>query len=195
MMRSWTPVFNGSSAWRLSSAMNPRLATTKSTTSKIVCRALSALTFQPRDADGSEHQTGGAIRCRAGNMRVSSIPPAERRDRARSARAPQLLTAGERTLVEVQRLGDPTGAARHARQRIFRSANRHLQLVLKPPVDAVQERAATGKRDPLLHDVGDQLRRGLLDCRLDKLDDRVHRRRDGISQLDRADLHALRQPG
>ena len=66
----------------------------------------------------------------------------------------------------------------------------HLGGFRDAPVETLEERAATGEDDALVHDVGDELRRGLLDGVLDRVDDLLDGRLDGLADLVRADLHA-----
>ena len=58
-----------------------------------------------------------------------------------------------------------------------------------------EQRAATGQDDALVHDVGDELRRRLLDRVLDGVDDLGDGRLDGLADLVGADLDAARQAG
>ena len=53
-----------------------------------------------------------------------------------------------------------------------------------------EQRAAAGEHDALVHDVGDELGRRLLDRVLDRLDDLRDRRLDRLADLVRADLDA-----
>ena len=73
--------------------------------------------------------------------------------------------------------------------------DRHLGRVGDAPVEAGEQRAAAGEDDPLVHDVGDELGRRLLDRVLDGVDDLVDRRLDRLADLVGADLDAARQPG
>ena len=73
--------------------------------------------------------------------------------------------------------------------------DRHLGRLGDAPVEAGQQRATAGQDDPLVHDVGDQLGRGLLDGVLDRVDDLLDRRLDRLADLVGTDLDAARQPG
>ena len=86
-------------------------------------------------------------------------------------------------------------ADRDARERALGEVDGHLRLVAQPLVEAVQERTAAGEHDAAIHDVGRELGRGLVERRLDRLDDL----RDGLVER-AADLlggedHRLRQAG
>ena len=86
-------------------------------------------------------------------------------------------------------LEDDARAARDAGERVVGDVDRHLGGLRDAAIQPGQQRAATGQHDPLVHDVGDQLRRRLLDRVLDRL----HDLRDG--RLDRlADLVGARPP-
>ncbi len=63
------------------------------------------------------------------------------------------------------------GAARDARQRIVGDVHGHLGRLRDPAIEAGEERAAAGEDDALVHDVGHELRWGLLDRVLDRVDD------------------------
>ena len=63
------------------------------------------------------------------------------------------------------------GPARHAGQRVVGDVDRHLGRLGDATVEAGQEGAATGEDDALVHDVGDELGRRLLDRVLDGVDD------------------------
>ena len=62
-------------------------------------------------------------------------------------------------------------------------------------VEPGQQRAAAGHDDALIHDVGDELRRRLLDRVLHGVDDLGDRRLDGLADLVGPDLDAARQTG
>src|SRR5205823_9061120 len=80
----------------------------------------------------------------------------------------------------------PARAHRDARERALGEVHRHLGLVAKALVEPRQERAAAGEHDPAVHDVSRELRRRLVERRLDRLDDL----RDGL--VERAP-HLLRR--
>jgi hypothetical protein len=73
--------------------------------------------------------------------------------------------------------------------------DRHLGRFGDAPVEAGQERPAAGHHDALVHDVGDQLGRRLLDRVLDRVDDLGDGRLDGLADLVGPDLDAARQAG
>ena len=58
-----------------------------------------------------------------------------------------------------------------------------------------EERAAAGEDDALVHDVGDELGRRLLDRVADRVDDLLDGRLDRLADLVRSDLDAARQAG
>ena len=58
-----------------------------------------------------------------------------------------------------------------------------------------EQRAAAGEDDPLVHDVGHELGRRLLDRLLDGVDDLGDRRLERLADLVAADLDAARKPG
>ena len=95
----------------------------------------------------------------------------------------------------VELLEDDAGAAGDAGQRVVGDVDRHLGRLGDAPVEAGEQRAATGEHDALVHDVGDELRRRLLDRVLDRVDDLVDGRLDRLADLVGADLDAARQPG
>ena len=73
--------------------------------------------------------------------------------------------------------------------------DRHLGRLGDAPVEAREQRAAAGQHDALVHDVGDELGRRLLDGVLDRVDDLRDRRLDRLADLVGADLDAARQAG
>ena len=95
----------------------------------------------------------------------------------------------------VELLEDDAGAAGDAGQRVVGDVDRHLGRLGDAPVEAGQQRAAAGEDDALVHDVGDELGRGLLDRVLDRVDDLLDGRLDGLADLVGADLDAARQAG
>ena len=85
------------------------------------------------------------------------------RPRLRHPRAPLLRSArgggDEHPLEGVELLEALAAPDGHAIQRVTGHHDRHAGLVLQPGVEAVEEGAAAGQHDPLLHDVGGQLGR------------------------------------
>ena len=73
--------------------------------------------------------------------------------------------------------------------------DRHLGRLGDAPVEAGQQGAAAGQDDALVHDVGDELGRRLLDRVLDRVDDLLDGRLDRLADLVGADLDAARQAG
>ena len=82
-----------------------------------------------------------------------------------------------------------------AGQRIVRHVHRHLRRLGHAPVEALQKSAAAGQHDALVHDVGDELGRRLLDGVLDGVDDLLDGGLDGLAHLVGADLDGARQAG
>ncbi len=108
---------------------------------------------------------------------------------------PRVGVRDEHPLHPVQLLEDDPGAPRDAGQRIVGDVDRHLGRLGDAPVEAQEEGAAAGEDDPLVHDVGDELGRGLLDRVLDRVHDLLDGRLDRLPDLVGADLDAARQAG
>ena len=109
-----------------------------------------------------------------------------------------MVVAALRGLAAVDRLElleASAGADRHAGQRALGEVNRHLGLVAQALVEAVQERAAAGEDDAAVHDVGRQLGRGLVERRLDRVDDLADRAVERAAHLFGAEDDGLRQAG
>ena len=85
--------------------------------------------------------------------------------------------------------------ANDAGQRVLGDVDREARLLRQTPVEAAEQRAAAGEDNPRAHEVGDELRRRDLDRLTDGLDDGVYRAREGVADLDAADLDGLRQAG
>ena len=107
-----------------------------------------------------------------------------------SARRPRVGLGHEHARHLVEILEDDAGPARDAGQRVVGDVDGHLGRLGDAPVEAGQQRATAGQDDALVHDVGDQLRRGLLDRVLDRVDDLLDGRLDGLADLVGADLDA-----
>ncbi len=60
-----------------------------------------------------------------------------------------------------------------AGERRLGEMNRHVRLVPEALVEPLQQRAAAGEHDAAVHDVRRELRRGLVERRLDRVDDLV----------------------
>ncbi len=68
-------------------------------------------------------------------------------------------------------------------QRVLCGDDRHARLVLQTRVEAVEQRTTAGKHDALLHDVGGEFGRGLVESRLDGIDDGRNRFLDRLADL------------
>src|SRR5919106_333337 len=112
-----------------------------------------------------------------------------------SARRARVLLADQDALEGVEVLEDSARPANDTRERVVRDVDRHLRRLRHAAVEADQQRAAAGEHDALVHDVGHQLRRCLLDGLLDRVDNVRHRRFERLPDLVAADLDAARQPG
>ncbi len=97
--------------------------------------------------------------------------------------------------MAVELLEDDARAAHDAGQRVVGDVDRHLGRLGHATVEALQQRAAAGQHDALVHDVGDQLGRRLLDGVLDGVDDLLDGDLDGVADLVGADLDRARQAG
>ena len=93
-----------------------------------------------------------------------------------------------------QLLEHDAGAARDAGQRVVGDVDGHLGGLGDAAVEAGEQGTAAGEHDPLVHDVGDELGRRLLDRVLDGVDDLGDRDLDRLADLVRADLDRARQP-
>src|SRR5687768_4398328 len=113
----------------------------------------------------------------------------------RSTRSARVLLAHQDALELVEVLEHATGPTDDARERIVGDVHRHLGRLGDAPVEPAEQRATTGEDDALVHDVGHQLGRRLLDGLLDCLDDLHDRRLQRLADLVLADLDAARQAG
>src|SRR5207244_10696971 len=90
-------------------------------------------------------------------------------------------------------LQDDPGAAGDTGERIVSDVDGHLGRLRHAPIQADQQGPSAGEDDALVHDVGDQLRRRLLDRLLDRVDDLLDGRLDGFANLLLAYFNAARQ--
>src|SRR5665648_1180635 len=67
----------------------------------------------------------------------------------------------------------------HAGERRLRQMHRHLRLVAQALRQTLEQRPAAGQHDAAVHDVTGELRRRLVEGRLDGVDDRLHGLFDG----------------
>ena len=114
------------------------------------------------------------IDVRTSRSSVNRDRPAMRRESAIGAlrRLESALDDENSTPFErVELLEGLTAADRHAVQRVVGDEDRHAGLVLEAGVEAVEQRAAAGEHDALLHDVGGELRRRLVERDLHGVDD------------------------
>src|SRR5689334_18415138 len=122
-----------------------------------------------------------------------SLCPNGRAVAPRSARCVRVRLSDEGALHDVKLFECLAGSARDTRKRIVGDVNGHLGGLADPPIETLQQCTATGEHDALVHDVRDELRRSLLDCVLDRIDDLLHRLLDGLADLLGRDRHGTRQ--
>src|SRR5919201_6200900 len=101
----------------------------------------------------------------------------------------------ETPLVVRELLEDLSAAAGDAGERVVGDVDGHLRGLRDPRVEAAKEGPAAGEVDALVHDVGDELGRRLLDRVLDRVDDLLNRRIHGLSDLGARDLDGARKAG
>src|SRR5256885_15567097 len=77
----------------------------------------------------------------------------------------------ETAFVVLELFEDLPAAARDAGERVVRDVDGHLGRLRDARVEPPEKRAAAREVDALVHDVGDELGRGLLDRVLDRVDD------------------------
>ena len=85
------------------------------------------------------------------------------------------------------------GADGDAGERALGEVHGHLRLVPQPLVEALQQRAAAGEHDAAVHDVRGELRRRLVERRLDRVDDLGDRLVERATHLLGGDDDGLRQ--
>ena len=85
-------------------------------------------------------------------------------------------------------------AARHARERIFRNMHRHLRFCGDPAVKPVQERAATGKHNAVLHNIRHQFRRCFFERSANLSNDRRDRTGHAFAQFEQTWQQTSGQP-
>jgi len=102
-------------------------------TRKSVWRVFSVVNGEPREAGVVPMTFGGTPRDGRDSQRYHvayQLPPFERWSVVALSRAADLRATRQSPLVEVQRLGDATGAASHTGEGIVGAVDRHLQLHL-----------------------------------------------------------------
>src|SRR6478735_4482100 len=107
-----------------------------------------------------------------------------------------LRVRGEQdALQRLELLQRLTRADGDAAERVLRGDDRHAGLVAEPGLEAVEQCATAGEDDALLHDVGGQLGRRLVEGHLDRIADRGDRLGDGLADLGGGGDDRLGQPG
>src|SRR5256885_6738771 len=99
----------------------------------------------------------------------------------------------ETPLVVLELLKDLAAAASDAGERVVGDVDRDLGRLGDARVEAAEERAAAREVNALVHDVGDELRRGLLDRVLDGVDDLLDRWVERFADLCARNLDRSRQ--
>src|SRR2546421_626664 len=123
-------------------------------------------------------------------------PPALRRSRQPPAPRRSVVSRCEQNFLEHFELLEALPRSEHdGVQRILRPPDGHPRLRRQPGVEPVQQRAAAGDDDALLHHVGGQLGRRPVERVLDRVADCLHGLLDGLPKLDRGHDDRLRQPG
>src|ERR1700694_50688 len=89
----------------------------------------------------------------------------------------------ETPLVVLELLEDLAAAASHAGERSVGDVDGHLGRLGHTGVEAAKQRAAAREIDALVHDVGDELGRSLLDGVLDRVDDLLDGRVERFADL------------
>src|SRR5664280_3385218 len=72
-------------------------------------------------------------------------------------------------------------------QRVVGDVDRHAGFVAEPLIEPAEQGAPAGEHDAPVHHVASQLRRALVQRRLDRVHDRVDRLLDGLADLLRTD--------
>src|SRR5918994_614240 len=98
-------------------------------------------------------------------------------------------------LQRVELLQRLAGADGNSVQGVGRYDDRHAGLVVQAGVEAVEQRTAAGQADALVHDVGGQLGRRLVERDLDGVDDGRDRLLDRLTDLVGRGDDRLRQAG
>src|SRR3989304_3860246 len=113
------------------------------------------------------------------------------RRRAPSGRGP--LQSDEVVAVLVEILEDLSRSSCDTGHRIFGLPNSHAKLLGQAFRQTLELGAAAGKADAGLHQIGDQFGGHLVDSVFDRVDDNLDRPREGLTDLNRGDLHGLGQ--
>src|SRR5690349_10314873 len=140
-------------------------------------------------------RVSSAMEVKTSSAMVRRERPPERRERATKT-AGSVVRGGEQHALQglelLQRLARADG---HGVERVGRDHDRHAGLVVEAGLEAVEQRAAAGQGDALLHDVGGELRRGLVERDLHRVDDRRHRLLHRLADLLRGGDDRLREAG
>ena len=108
-------------------------------------------------------------------------------------RTPSRLALAAAAAHPVELLERLARAERDALERRVGHPRRHPRLGLEPVLEPAQQRAAAGEQDALLRDVGRQLRRRLLERRVDRGEDVGERRGDRGADLVARELDLARE--
>src|SRR5918992_1498030 len=135
-----------------------------------------------RRGAGRGRPAPGAVLCVAEARSVKSRASLGECD-LQSAPPAVALTRLGRAVHDLELLQAPAGADRDAGERGLGQLHGHLGLLAKPLDEAGQERTAAGEDDAPIHDVGSELRRGLVQGRLDGVEDLAHRLVEGAAHL------------
>src|SRR5215216_5671068 len=169
-----------------------------STRTPATIRRLTAVELREDDPTGLERGAGDPrTAIRALRFLCCTRAPSVRKSSGDRELRP-VVVAPLLCLAAVDRLELLEAAARadrDARERALGEMDRHLRLVAEALVEAVQERAAAGEHDPAVHDVRRELRRRLVERRLDRLDDLADGAVERPADLLAAEHDRLRQPG
>src|SRR5687768_2009098 len=144
--------------------------------------------------NAASHRPARLRRCGLDGPYMAALSPG-RSTWSRSTRSARELLAHKDALELVEVLEDAPGAAHDAGERIVGDVHRHLGRLGDASVEPAEQRATAGEDNPLVHDVGHELRWRLLDRLLDGLDDLHDRGLQRLADLVLADLDAAGQAG
>src|SRR5579862_8253891 len=172
-------------------------------------------TFQASGADRAAGQAGISSERRRQAapqrpQRTRDVPGKRRRPSCRPSRqllgtAPTSVALAPATVAAaagagvgapahgLELLEAPAGADGDAGERGFCEVGRHVRLLAQALVEALKQGAAAGEDDAAVHDVGRELGRGLVERRLDRVDDLHHRLLECVPDLLAREDDGLRQ--